>query len=80
MIDWLENNITAIYSGVYGKSLPDDVARDLIHFEGNAQGLRLIHSLLQLNLTYTQASGIMKYTRCGKDQNRTKVTMINLAI
>jgi dGTPase len=72
LIDWLENNITAIYSGVYGKSLPDDVARDLIHFEGNAQGLRLIHSLLQLNLTYTQASGIMKYTRCGKDPKPNK--------
>jgi dGTPase len=72
LIDWLENNITSIYSGVYHKALPDEVARDLIHFEGNAQGLRLIHSLLQLNLTYTQASGIMKYTRCGKDPKPSK--------
>jgi dGTPase len=76
LIDWLANNIEKLYSDLYSgpipKSLPKEVARDLIHFEGNAQGLRLIHSLLQLNLTYTQASGIMKYTRCGKDPKPSK--------
>jgi dGTPase len=70
--DWLETHITTIYSDLYNKSLPPEVARDLVHFEGNAQGLRLIHSLLQLNLTYSQASGIMKYTRCGKDPKPSK--------
>nr|WP_244325720.1 dGTPase [Shewanella aestuarii] len=65
LIDWLQNNLNKIYQLHQGKDLPEDVARDLIHFEGNAQGIRLIHTLLKLNLTYSQASGIMKYTRCG---------------
>ena len=41
------------------KHLSDDLQR----FEGNAQGLRIIHSLLGLNLTYSQSAGILKYTR-----------------
>lgn len=39
--------------------------QDLSHFEGNAQGIRLIHTLLGLNLTYSQLAGILKYTRPG---------------
>ncbi|MGY0626049.1 MAG: dGTPase [Paraglaciecola chathamensis] len=41
--------------------------RDICNFEGNAQAVRLIHSLLQLNLTFSQVAGILKYTRCGTD-------------
>lgn len=36
---------------------------ELQQFEGNAQAIRLVHSLLQLNLTYTQVACILKYTR-----------------
>lgn len=43
----------------------NDLAQDILQFEGNAQAIRLIHSLLHLNLTYTQAAGILKYTRLG---------------
>ncbi|MDC6112320.1 dGTPase [Serratia rubidaea] len=39
------------------------VREDLMHFEGNAQAIRLVHSLLQLNLTYAQTACILKYTR-----------------
>lgn len=48
--------------------LSDELAalkRDICNFEGNAQAIRLVHSLLALNLTYSQLSGIMKYTRRG---------------
>ena len=45
----------------------DKEKKDLTSFEGNAQGIRLVHTLLNLNLTYSQASGIMKYTRCGAE-------------
>ncbi|OHU84244.1 MULTISPECIES: dGTPase [Pseudoalteromonas] len=38
---------------------------DLCHFEGNAQAIRIVHSLSSLNLTYCQAASILKYTRCG---------------
>lgn len=37
--------------------------QDIGSFEGNAQALRIVHSLLTLNLTYSQMSGIIKYTR-----------------
>ncbi len=38
------------------------ICADLSHFEGNAQGLRLVHTILQLNLSYSQVACIMKYT------------------
>lgn len=46
---------------------PEELVRDIGCFEGNAQGIRLVHSLLGLNLTFTQIAGILKYTRCGTD-------------
>ncbi len=36
---------------------------DLCCFEGNAQGLRILHSLQNLNLTYSQLGALLKYTR-----------------
>ncbi|KAF7786959.1 dGTPase [Pseudoalteromonas rubra] len=65
--DWLGQHIAGIYKKLSGKAMSPDVLRDLTHFEGNAQGIRLVHTLLNLNLTYSQASGIMKYTRCGTE-------------
>ncbi len=35
----------------------------LCHFEGNAQGIRLVHTLMRMNLTWAQVGGILKYTR-----------------
>ncbi|WP_058912329.1 dGTPase [Entomohabitans teleogrylli] len=40
-----------------------DVRQDLCHFEGNAQGVRLVHTLLRMNLTWAQVGCILKYTR-----------------
>ncbi|MCV9880250.1 dGTPase [Brenneria izbisi] len=39
------------------------IRQDLSHFEGNAQAIRLVHTLLKLNLTYGQVGCILKYTR-----------------
>ena len=36
---------------------------DLSTFEGNAQGLRIIHTLQALNLTWSQLAATIKYTR-----------------
>lgn len=44
------------------------LALDLSSFEGNAQAIRLIHSLLRFNLTYSQAACILKYTRAAYEQ------------
>lgn len=39
------------------------VRQDLCQFEGNAQGIRLVHSLMRMNLTWAQVGCILKYTR-----------------
>lgn len=44
-------------------ALRRQVRQDLSHFEGNAQAIRLVHTLLKLNLTYSQVGCILKYTR-----------------
>ncbi|HEX5793506.1 MAG TPA: dGTPase [Rheinheimera sp.] len=36
---------------------------ELQQFEGNAQAIRLVHSLQRMNLTYAQTACILKYTR-----------------
>ena len=36
---------------------------ELGQFEGNAQAIRLVHSLQRMNLTYSQVAAILKYTR-----------------
>ena len=42
--------------------LQDIICQDLSHFEGNAQAIRLVHTILQLNLSYSQVACILKYT------------------
>lgn len=39
------------------------VSTELSHYEGNAQGIRIVASLQQMNLTYSQSACILKYTR-----------------
>jgi dGTPase len=39
------------------------VRQDLCWFEGNAQGIRLVHTLMRMNLTWAQVGCILKYTR-----------------
>ncbi|MBV2130324.1 dGTPase [Arsukibacterium indicum] len=36
---------------------------ELTQFEGNAQAIRLVHSLQRMNLTFSQTACILKYTR-----------------
>jgi dGTPase len=64
--DWFERHVENAFSPQEPSvKLAPDLKTDICHFEGNAQAIRLIHSLLRLNLTYTQVAGVMKYTRCG---------------
>lgn len=63
--EWFANHLDSILP----PAAPDtEVLREryhteLCHFEGNAQAIRLISTLLRLNLTFTQAAVILKYTR-----------------
>lgn len=67
--DWFKRNLESLLPTTDGAvlSLDENLSRDICHFEGNAQAIRLIHSLLRLNLTYSQVAGILKYTRCGTE-------------
>ncbi len=72
--DWFEENLSAelvdpLVAGVEGEAqrkafdqLNAMIRQDLCHFEGNAQAIRMVHTLLQLNLSYSQVACILKYT------------------
>ncbi|MBZ9613219.1 dGTPase [Rheinheimera maricola] len=46
---------------------------ELMQFEGNAQAIRLVHSLQQMNLTFAQTACILKYTRCATSGTPDKI-------
>ncbi|WP_312664124.1 dGTPase [Pantoea sp. CTOTU49201] len=72
--DWFDDNLPAELVDPLVAGVADEVERaafdqlnamirqDLCHFEGNAQAIRLVHTLLQLNLSYAQVACILKYT------------------
>ncbi|KXF81806.1 deoxyguanosinetriphosphate triphosphohydrolase [Enterovibrio coralii] len=77
--DWFEKNLDSLIADSKGTpriDLPFELKQDLNSFEGNAQAIRLLHSLLALNLTYSQISGVFKYTRRG-DQPKPNAKDIN---
>jgi dGTPase len=45
------------------KELKTKIRQDLSNFEGNAQAIRLVHTILRLNLTYSQIASILKYSK-----------------
>lgn len=64
--DWFTRNLDSLITdsnSIPRIDLPPALKQDLKNFEGNAQAIRLVHTLLGLNLTYSQVSGIFKYTR-----------------
>ncbi|WP_102504604.1 dGTPase [Salinivibrio kushneri] len=66
--DWFSRNLLSLVMDKNGEptiDLPKPIQQDLTNFEGNAQAIRLVHTLLELNLTYSQVSGVFKYTRRG---------------
>ncbi|MBJ7536253.1 dGTPase [Marinomonas transparens] len=65
---WFNDHTEALFKRDDIQDSQDELSplkQDIGNFEGNAQALRIVESLLTLNLTYTQISGIIKYTRRG---------------
>lgn len=65
---WFASHIPQIYPKADGLSAALAERRlqdleELCHFEGNAQGIRLVVNLQRMNLTYSQSACILKYTR-----------------
>lgn len=68
---WFATHNESLFNGF---DEPEAVAikNELQSFEGNAQAIRLIHSLMSLNLTYTQVAAVLKYTRLASDPKPSK--------
>ncbi|MGQ8364395.1 dGTPase [Glaciecola sp. 1036] len=64
--EWFSDNIDNLAQKAQ-VTLSESQRRDICHFEGNAQAIRIIHSLQQLNLTFTQIAGVLKYTRVASE-------------
>ncbi len=61
---WGKEVVSKLFEANYIKEKDyDKIVTDLKHFEGNAQGLRVLHNLQSLNLTYSQLACLLKYTR-----------------
>ncbi|MBU2916570.1 dGTPase [Psychrosphaera sp. F3M07] len=71
---WFNNHLDkhVLFSQADNKMLSLQIKQELKSFEGNAQAFRIIFNLLKLNLTYSQAASILKYTRCGLDMRPEK--------
>ncbi|ART80233.1 dGTPase [Oceanisphaera avium] len=65
LIDWLRSHLPALFKKAVGKGSRQwpMLLADLQQFEGNAQSLRLLHSLQDLNLTLSQLAALQKYVR-----------------
>ncbi len=50
------------------QELKTTLQRDLSHFEGNAQAIRLTARLERMNLSYAQTAAILKYSRSNADE------------
>ncbi|MEK0362685.1 dGTPase [Pseudomonas sp. CBC3] len=66
--EWFARHLETLFDSAVpmeqgGIELRARMLLDLKQFEGNAQAIRLVVSLLRLNLTYTQTAGLLKYVR-----------------
>lgn len=65
--EWLHDELDDLYASALSTSASEQwqkiLAPDLCAFDGNAQSLRLVHSLQRLNLTLSQLACIIKYPR-----------------
>jgi dGTPase len=73
IINWFTQNLDSILTANFGNTstFPSELKEDICNFEGNAQAIRLVHSVQALNLTYSQVAAILKYTRCGTEPKPT---------
>lgn len=71
---WFEKHLDQhhVFSQANDKMLGLQLKMELKSFEGNAQAFRIIFNLLKLNLTFSQAASILKYTRSGLERRPEK--------
>jgi len=74
---WIEENAVMMLEKFEtrsheAKELKSILARDICHYDGNAQAIRVISKLQRLNLSYTQTLSVLKYTRGAFEQRPQK--------
>lgn len=75
---WFEEHIDDIFPELENSSTQpsyDELKKELTSFEGNAQAIRMVHSLQGLNLTYTQIAAVLKYTRLATHPESVKISV-----
>lgn len=61
---WARKSLIKVFVDKFGDQVTENILlNDLLTFEGNAQAIRLLHSIQELNLTLTQVACLIKYTR-----------------
>jgi dGTPase len=66
---WCKKTLSPLFIAKFSQeSKCKKIICDLENFEGNAQGIRILHSLHSLNLTYTQIACLIKYTRSAYEE------------
>ncbi|MCF2950375.1 dGTPase [Paraglaciecola aquimarina] len=66
---WSGTSLLNIFTEKFGDEVRESkLLKDLLCFEGNAQAIRLLHSLQDLNLSFTQVACLIKYTRPAYEQ------------
>ncbi len=66
--NWFARNLNQVPIFAIDAEHAGALITELSSFEGNAQAIRLVSNLLKLNLTYSQAACILKYTRRASDE------------
>jgi len=66
--NWFAHNLDSVPIFRLEAAEANALITELSSFEGNAQAIRLVSNLLKLNLTYSQAACILKYTRRATDE------------
>ena len=73
--DWCARHLQRLFDHAVPQvdaELRERMLRDLNSFEGNAQAIRLVHRLHDMNLTYSQAACMLKYVRAAHQEKPPK--------
>lgn len=69
---YLDKSMSDVVHKGENDELYTKIKRDIGSFDGNAQAIRLVHTLQNLNLTYSQTAALLKYTRCATEEKPPK--------
>lgn len=81
--EWMKENFDSCFESSVGQipkeleELKAKLYKDISNFEGNAQAIRIVHTLQDLNLTFSQTASILKYTRAAYEDKPDDTSSFN---